>query len=184
MALPGATLAHWRNLGAACYWVPELRGRAQEAYERAVTLGEQAREASARGPGGSGRARPSYADSGAPDRRRESRGASSASTEDPRAHRAAAASRRRSAIELGTTYEELGDREKALDWLARAIQAGYPLERIERSPWLKDLRSDERYTRGCDSSHQGAQQWQKYARTCTCTRTTSGGEFSEVSSIN
>ena len=48
---------------------------------------------------------------------------------------------------LATTYEELGDRSKALDWLDQAIKAGYSLKRIERSPWLKDLRGDERYKR-------------------------------------
>jgi len=36
---------------------------------------------------------------------------------------------------------------RALEWLEQAIRAGYPLRRIGRSPWLKDLRTDERYTR-------------------------------------
>ena len=44
------------------------------------------------------------------------------------------------------TYEELGDRRTALEWLDRAIKAGYSIKRLERSPWLKDLRADERYT--------------------------------------
>ena len=48
---------------------------------------------------------------------------------------------------IATTYEELGDRAKALDWLALAIKAGHPIKKIERSPWLKELRSDERYPR-------------------------------------
>ena len=46
VALPGASFLHWFNLGAACYWAPD-RGRAKEAYETAVTLGEQARAAAA-----------------------------------------------------------------------------------------------------------------------------------------
>ena len=48
---------------------------------------------------------------------------------------------------LATTYEELGDRQKALDRLEQALQAGYSIKKIERSPWLKELRSDERYAR-------------------------------------
>ena len=35
----------------------------------------------------------------------------------------------------------------ALDWIGQAIKAGHSLKRIERSPWLKDLRNDERYAR-------------------------------------
>ena len=46
VALPGASFLHWFNLGAACYWAPD-RGRAKEAYETAVKLGEQARAAAA-----------------------------------------------------------------------------------------------------------------------------------------
>ena len=48
---------------------------------------------------------------------------------------------------IATTYEELGDRPKALEWLAQAIKAGQSLNSIERSPWLKELRGDERYQR-------------------------------------
>jgi hypothetical protein len=46
---------------------------------------------------------------------------------------------------LAMTYEELGDRRTALEWLDQAIKAGYSIKRIERSPWLNDLRADERY---------------------------------------
>ena len=59
VALPGAAFLHWFNLGAACYWAPDLRARAKEAYETAVKLGEQATSASGRAdpapPGGARR---------------------------------------------------------------------------------------------------------------------------------
>ena len=48
VALPGASFLHWFNLGAACYWAPDLRARAKEAYETALKLGEPARPASGR----------------------------------------------------------------------------------------------------------------------------------------
>jgi Tfp pilus assembly protein PilF len=48
VALPGATLVHWFNLGAACYWAPDRRGRAKVAYEMAVKLGEETRVKSGR----------------------------------------------------------------------------------------------------------------------------------------
>jgi hypothetical protein len=36
---------------------------------------------------------------------------------------------------------------EALEWLAKAIKAGQSIKGLERSPWLKDLRGDERYQR-------------------------------------
>ena len=148
VALPGATSVHWRNLGAACYWVPDLRGRAKEAFENAVTLGEHARAASTRAdPAGLADLASSHADlallsegAKAEDHRRQARKILDlVEQQQPRDAGLLSA--------LGTTYEELGDREKALHWLEQAVKAGYPLKRIERSPWLRDLRSDERYAR-------------------------------------
>ncbi len=48
VALPGATHVHWFNLGAACYWAPDLRGAAKEAYEMAVKLGDRRERSSGR----------------------------------------------------------------------------------------------------------------------------------------
>jgi tetratricopeptide (TPR) repeat protein len=45
----------------------------------------------------------------------------------------------------GHAYEQLGEREKALDWIDKALKAGYPRKEIERDPWLADLRADERF---------------------------------------
>jgi len=145
VALPGATFLHWFNLGAACYWTPDLRGRAKEAYQKAVALGEQARKATAMDVSSLAELASGYA-------------VLSLLTEGPAAETPRAQSRRllevveqqqpREAAVLATvatTYEELGDRSKAVTWLEQAIRAGYSVKRIERSPWLKDLRSDDRY---------------------------------------
>jgi serine/threonine protein kinase/Flp pilus assembly protein TadD len=146
VALPGATFVHWFNLGAACYWAPDRR-RAKEAYETAVKLGEQARAASNR-----------------VDPSRLAELASGYAVLALLSESATAREHRKRALELialieqqprdagvlstvATTYEELGDRAKALEWLEQAIKAGYSLKRIERSPWLKELRGDERYNR-------------------------------------
>ncbi|MBP1598064.1 MAG: serine/threonine protein kinase with repeat [Acidobacteria bacterium] len=45
------------------------------------------------------------------------------------------------------TYEDLGERDKALDWLGKALRAGYSKELVERSPGMKELRGDPRYAR-------------------------------------
>jgi serine/threonine-protein kinase len=147
VALPGAAFLHWFNLGAACYWAPEMRGRAKEAYERAVALGEEARSATPKDASLLTELASGYA-------------VLALLTPGPAAE--APRQRARKIIELveqqqprdpgvlstlATTYEELGDRQKALDTLEQALRAGYSIKKIERSPWLKELRSDERYAR-------------------------------------
>jgi tetratricopeptide (TPR) repeat protein len=145
VALPGATFLHWFNLGAACYWAPELRGRAKDAYATAIKIGEQVR--------GTGKIEPlrlvelasAYAVLALLTEGRE------AQQHRNQAYKLLATIEQppRDATLLSTlamTYEELGDRRAALEWLDQAIKAGYAIKRLERSPWLKDLRADERYT--------------------------------------
>lgn len=43
------------------------------------------------------------------------------------------------------TYESIGYRKEALDWVAKLIAAGYPLDDINGSPVLADLVKDKRY---------------------------------------
>lgn len=42
-------------------------------------------------------------------------------------------------------YEQLGDRQQALEWIGKAIHQGYSLGLIERSPSLAKLRADFRF---------------------------------------
>jgi tetratricopeptide (TPR) repeat protein len=44
-------------------------------------------------------------------------------------------------------YEHLGERERALEWIARVLEHGYARVDIERTPGLQQLREDERYQR-------------------------------------
>jgi tetratricopeptide (TPR) repeat protein len=46
---------------------------------------------------------------------------------------------------VANTYEQIGDRTKALEWLEKALAAGYPRDAVERSPTLAELRKDKRY---------------------------------------
>lgn len=46
---------------------------------------------------------------------------------------------------LGDIYEQIGNRDKALYWLEKAVQNGYPVKELERMPGLDDLRNDKRY---------------------------------------
>ncbi len=44
-------------------------------------------------------------------------------------------------------FEELGDRATAIDWVVRALGAGFPRTRLEESPTLKNLVGDPRFRR-------------------------------------
>jgi hypothetical protein len=48
---------------------------------------------------------------------------------------------------IASIHEELGDRALALEWLGRAVKAGYSMKSVRRSPWLKALREDPAYVR-------------------------------------
>ena len=42
-------------------------------------------------------------------------------------------------------YEHWGEREKALHWIEKAVEHGYPKAAFQRSPELKSLRQDARF---------------------------------------
>ena len=46
---------------------------------------------------------------------------------------------------VGHAYETLGEREKALVWIGRALENGYPKDEIQENPGLRELRKDVRY---------------------------------------
>ncbi len=47
---------------------------------------------------------------------------------------------------IGESYEDLGDRDRALEWLGRALDNGVTVEQLERMPSLDELRKDPRFT--------------------------------------
>ncbi len=125
----------WRNLGAALHWAPNERNKARAAYERAVQLGKQDRRVNPRQPALQAELADSYSMLG---------------------HRAQALEAAAAAERLGGgdvnalflvagAYEQLGERALALQWLQKAIAAGYDRSAIERSPGLAALRTDDRY---------------------------------------
>lgn len=48
---------------------------------------------------------------------------------------------------VGRMYERFGEREKALDYLERALEVHFDFYLIDHDPWLEDLRSDPRYAK-------------------------------------
>jgi serine/threonine protein kinase/tetratricopeptide (TPR) repeat protein len=48
------------------------------------------------------------------------------------------------AFGMGETYEILGDREAALEWMGPALERGHGQMQLSRSPWLDEIRDDPR----------------------------------------
>jgi tetratricopeptide (TPR) repeat protein len=46
---------------------------------------------------------------------------------------------------IAETYEQLGERDLALDWIEKALRGGAPAVKVRRYPGLRDLRADPRY---------------------------------------
>jgi len=133
--MPDAGAEHWRNLGAVCYWIPGLRERSLEAYAEAVRLGEQERHFAPTDQELTAALADAYAVLG----REEEARATLRELEglEPR--------QKEVLYTIGSVFEQLGDRERALEWLGKAIAAGKTTGEIERSPWLAELTKDERY---------------------------------------
>jgi serine/threonine-protein kinase len=125
----------WGNLGAALHWSSGDKAREREAYSKAVELAEEARRVNPRDPD---------ALAGLADycsilgRRAEAleaaKGVERLASKDAQV-----------LYTVANAYEQLSDRDRALQWLGKAIAAGYDLEKIERSPWLEALRKDKRF---------------------------------------
>jgi serine/threonine protein kinase/tetratricopeptide (TPR) repeat protein len=125
----------WRNLATAYAHVEGGRPKTLEAYRRALDLAEQERK---RDPGN---------------------GMLAAETADCQAQLGNTVEARRllaeanklaptdgNAAELAAqVYEDLGDRESALEMLGAALARGYPREEVERAPTFEKLRADPRY---------------------------------------
>jgi tetratricopeptide (TPR) repeat protein len=145
VALPRPTFQLWSNLGAACYWAPGLRARAKTAYETAVTLGQQALDVTPKNAA----VLSGLADVHAVLTTLSTPPASVEHAKEARRLLATVANLQPQASDvlftIGGALEQLGDRAAALDWLARAVKAGYPLKSIQRSPFLTALRQDPRF---------------------------------------
>ena len=125
----------WGNLADAYYWIPNEREKSFETYRRAVELAE---------------------------------GVRSVNPSDPKvlshladyymmlSDRSQAMALLRQLVPLvgddpelmfsvAYAYETMGDRAQALDWMAKALGAGYSPKLIASVPGLEELRADERF---------------------------------------
>jgi len=136
VALDAGSYLRWGNLGDAYRWAPGLRGKADDAYAKAIAL---AREQLAKTPGDA-------------DLKASLAGylAKSGRNDDALAEAGAVRTsklRRGSLFNLGIVYELCGNRSAALEQLDRALAAGYPMKDVQNEPELTGLRKDPGYAR-------------------------------------
>ncbi len=125
----------WGNLAAAYFWIKGKKNEALKTYKTAISLSEKKLKINPNDPEVAANLAGYYADVG------DSLKALSLLKESINnapdnvlvMYRAA------------TIYENLGNREKSLYWIGKAIAAGYSRAEIEHQPELKKLIADERY---------------------------------------
>jgi serine/threonine-protein kinase len=125
----------WYNLASAYLWVPEAGGRSRAAFERAASLGEDARKVNPRDASLLARLANTYAHLGDRDRARARAGeAEKLAPKDARVF-----------LLTAQAHEAIGDRRQALARVAAALEHGLAPEDIEGTRSLDRLREDEAY---------------------------------------
>jgi tetratricopeptide (TPR) repeat protein/TolB-like protein len=125
----------WSNLAGAYHWAPGERAKARPAFLRALELAEK-----------ESRVNPQSADLIL--RMADCR---SMLGEAERARGLAAQALKLAPKDVtvmykaGTVYEQVGDRNGALDLIGKALDRGYPRDIVDRSPSLGALRLDPRF---------------------------------------
>ncbi|HET7292795.1 MAG TPA: protein kinase [Vicinamibacteria bacterium] len=125
----------WFNLASAYYWAPGERDKSQGAYRRAADLGERARAINPRDAELLAGLAEVYAHLGQAKRARELAG---------QALRLAPLDGR-VLFRAACLFEGLGERSRSLALIRQAIENGYSVEQVARSPDLEALRADPRF---------------------------------------
>jgi len=130
---PGSYVT-WGNLGHAYHLGPKPR-KAPAAYRKAIELAEKDRLSSPDDPQILSDLAGYYAMLG------------DAATARPLLEKAMKCTPIDATIEatIGETWEDLGERREALEWIRKALEHGVPNSYFERRPLLRDLLADARY---------------------------------------
>jgi serine/threonine protein kinase/tetratricopeptide (TPR) repeat protein len=123
------------NLASAYYWTSDQRSKAPALYHRAIVLALQQLDVNPRDAETRGEVGGYYAMLGQKDSALfYTEHALKTDTTDARLLFVAA-----------TTYEKFGDRNQALYWIGKALDAGYSVGEISNQPELHNLYADARY---------------------------------------
>ncbi len=124
----------WHNLAAAYQWGNEPQ-KAKAAFQRTVELAEEQRRVNPRDSTLLIRLADAYSNLDQAQHARELLRQALAMAPDAVSDM----------FQASVVYEQLRDRELALQWIAKAVKGGYSRDLIEREPTLAQLRLDPRY---------------------------------------
>jgi serine/threonine-protein kinase len=125
----------WGNLGDARYWDPKSRARAGEAYRKALTLGEESLQLNPRDTTLLGWM--TYYHAMLDEEEAVRNCMQLALAEDPQDPELF--------FNLAQSFCRLGDKDKALHWLKKAMAAGQPLETVKNTPLFDELRNSREF---------------------------------------
>jgi len=126
----------WGNLASAEHHLEQLEKQSREDFTRAAELAEEQRVITPEDPGLLSRLASYYQ---ALDRKPEAVTLLEKLAELDSGNA-------ETLFQISQTYEQMGEREKAMAWLKTALSKGYPLSKIENTPSLQDLLQDERWS--------------------------------------
>jgi serine/threonine protein kinase/tetratricopeptide (TPR) repeat protein len=124
----------WHNLATAYEWSAEPQ-KARAAFQQTAALAEGQRRINPNDPSVLIRLADAYSNLTQPGRSRELLKQALVLAPDDVSNM----------FQASVIYEQLGDRERALQWIAKAIKRGYSRDLIEKEPTLTQLRLDPRY---------------------------------------
>jgi tetratricopeptide (TPR) repeat protein len=135
VAIDGSSYEIWGNLGDAYYWAPDERGKSVAAYEKAITLADEALKVNPKNAELLGYRAGYYAMLG--QRNAALHDAEQSVTIAPG-----------NPDVLGSTalvYNQFGDTERCLYYLEKAVAAGYPVATIRDTPDFDKLHDNARF---------------------------------------
>jgi tetratricopeptide (TPR) repeat protein len=124
----------WHNLAAAYQWANEPE-KARAAFQRTAELAEEQRRVDPRDPALLILLADAYSNLDQAQRARELLVKALALTPNALDDM----------FQASVVYEQLGDRQLALQWIAKAVKAGFSRDVIEKAPTLAGLRLDPRF---------------------------------------
>ncbi len=134
LAIKGSDFRLWGNLGTA-YHFSDQNAKAKEAFAQAVKLAEQQRAVNPRDSG-------LLIDLGGYYGMLGERATGLAVLERVLKTPPTDAD---SMAAIGESFEDLGERDRAVEWIGKALKAGFSAATLEEGPALRELRSDPRF---------------------------------------
>ncbi len=125
----------WGNLASAYYWTPDERDKAGRTYRRAIDLANEHKRVNPNDPELLINLAGYHVMTGDEN---EARGYIDRAL-------ALAPDNTDVMFRAGSAFERLNEREKALHWLGKAIENGFPKSEIMRQPELRDLVDDSQF---------------------------------------